>query len=250
LNDLLKQLDGYTVQMPKTDAADTVYTPLTLHTANATTQDLPMSFIEQLLDILVNPNIVFLLIAVGIQAILIELSNPGGWIPGFIGVICLALAAYGLGVLPVNWFGVVFLLLAFVLFFLDVHAPTHGALTTAGIGSFILGALVLFNSPGTPQFQQVSVPLVVLTGLVFGASFVLILTIALRARKAPLRNGPDLLVGQLGTAKGKIDPHGQVQLKSELWTAELAEGAAPIQPDERVEVVAVTGLRLKVRKLS
>jgi membrane-bound serine protease (ClpP class) len=248
LNDLLRQLDGFTVQMPKTEAADTLYTPLTLHTAGAIPQDLPMSFIEQLLDILVNPNIVFLLIAVGIQAILIELSNPGGWIPGFIGVISLALAAYGMGVLSVNWFGLVFLLLAFGLFILDVHALTHGALTAAGIGSFIVGALVLFNSPGTPQFQQVSLPLVVVTGVIFGLSFALILAMALRAQKTPLRIGPDMLIGQQGTAKGKIDPHGQVQLKSELWSAELAEGAVPIQSDEKVEVVAVAGLRLKVRK--
>jgi len=76
----------------------------------------------------------------------------------------LALGAYGLGILPVNWFGLVFLALAFVLFVLDVKAPTHGALTAAGLGSFILGALVLFNSPGTPSFQRVSVPLVVTMG--------------------------------------------------------------------------------------
>ena len=68
----------------------------------------------------------------------------------------------GLGVLPVNWFGIIFLITSFVLFILDIKAPTHGALTAAGIGSFIVGALVLFNSPGTPQFQRVSVPLVII----------------------------------------------------------------------------------------
>ena len=248
LNDLLKQLDGYTVQMPKTQEADTLYTPLTLHTAGATTQDLPMTLIEQILAVLVDPNILFLLIAIGIPAILIELSNPGGWIPGVIGVTCLALAAYGLGVLQVNWFGAIFFILAFALFYIDVHAPTHGALTTAGIGSFIVGALVLFNSPGTPQFQQVSIPLVVIIGILFGLGFAVILTIALRARTAPLRTGSEMLIGQQGIAKDKIDPHGQVQLKSELWSADLAEGADPIQPNDQVEVVAVTGLRLKVRK--
>jgi membrane-bound serine protease (ClpP class) len=207
-----------------------------------------MSFIEQLLDILVNPNIAFLLTAIGVQAILIELSSPGGWVAGFIGAVCLALAAYGLGVLPVNWFGAVFLVIAFVLFFLDVQATTHGALTVAGVGSFIVGALVLFNSPGTPQFQQVSLPLVIATGVIIGLSFAIILGFALRAQKTPVRMGQDTLVGALGTARSPIAPAGQVQVQGELWSAELAEGAESIQLDEKVEVVKVEGLRLKVKK--
>jgi membrane-bound serine protease (ClpP class) len=240
LNDLLKQLDGFTVQMPDG--------PRTLHTANVQTENLPMSFIEQLLDILVNPNIAFLLIAIGVQAILIELSSPGGWVAGFIGAVCLALAAYGMGVLSVNWFGALFLVMAFVLFIVDIKAPTHGALTAAGVGSFIVGALVLFNSPGVPQFQRVSVPLVISVGIVIGISFAIILGFALRAQKVPLRMGQEMLAGTLGTARSRIDPLGQVQLQSELWSADLAEGAESIQPGEKVEVVKVEGLRLKVRK--
>ena len=91
------------------------------------TDDLRVSFIEQLLMMLTDPNIVFLLIAIGVQAILIEISSPGGWVAGFVGVICMALATYGMGMLPVNWFGLIFLLTAFVLFILDIKAPTHGA---------------------------------------------------------------------------------------------------------------------------
>ena len=120
---------------------------------------------------LTNPNLVFILLSIGVQAILIELSSPGGWVAGFIGVVCLALAAFGLGVLPVNWFGIIFLVHAFVLFIVDIKAPTHGALTAAGVGSFIVGALVLFNSPGVPAFQRVSVPLVVGTGILVWAGF-------------------------------------------------------------------------------
>lgn len=241
LDDLLKQLDGFEVHM-----ADG--TTRTLHTTGAANESLPMSLIEELLDILVNPNIVFLLIAIGIQAILIELSNPGGWIPGFIGVVCLALAAYGMGVLNVNWFGFVFLILAFVLFALDLQAPTHGALTVAGVGSFIIGALVLFNSPGTPRFQQVSLPLVIGTGLGIGLVFGAMLAIALRAQGAPILTGQNRLVGQRGVARGRIGPHGQVQVQSELWSADLAEGESSIESGENVEVVQAEGLRLKVRR--
>ncbi len=91
---------------------------------------LPMSFIEQLLQFLVDPNIVFLLLAIGVQALLIELTHPGAWVPAFFGVVCLSLAAYGLGFLPVNWFGLIFIVTAFVLFILDIKTPTHGALTS------------------------------------------------------------------------------------------------------------------------
>ncbi len=136
----------------------------------ATSQPRPldMSLIEQLLLILTDSNIVFILLSVGVLALQIELSHPGAWAPGFVGVVCLALAIYGLGLLPVNWFGLIFIATAFVLFILDIKAPTHGALTTAGVASFIVGGLVLFNSPGVPQFERVSVPLVVGVGIAIG----------------------------------------------------------------------------------
>ena len=238
--DLLNQLDGFTVQM-----ADG---PRTLHTSGITTENLTMSLIEQLLQLLVDPNFVLILLSIGVQAILIELSSPGGWVAGFIGMVCLALAAYGLGVLPVNWFGLAFLIIAFVLFIVDIKAATHGGLTAAGIGSFIVGALVLFNSPGTPQFQRVSIPLVILVSLIMGISFAIIVGFALRAQKKPVITGQEGMVGQTGIARSDINPTGQVQCGAELWTAELADSKGKIRKGDLVQVVSVDGLRLKVRK--
>ena len=148
-----------------------------------------MSLIEQLLQLLIDPNIVFLLLAIGVQAMLIELTHPGAWVPAFFGVVCLALAAYGLGFLPVNWFGLVFMVTAFVLFIIDIKAPTHGALTIAGVVSFIVGALVLFNSPGTPKFEQVSCPWCIFVGVFIGLIFAVILGFALRAQSRPVITG-------------------------------------------------------------
>jgi len=221
----------------------------TLETTNATTETVEASFIEQLLAMLTNPNIVFLLITIGAQAIFIELGSPGGWVAGFIGVVCLALAGYGLGWLPVNWFGIIFLVTSFVLFILDIKAPTHGALTAAGIATFIVGALVLFNSPGTPQFLQVSVPLVILVGLLTGAMFGVLVGFGIRAMKTPIRAGREALIGKTGTATTAFQPTGQVQVGSELWSAEADEGSGKIRKGDRVEVVEVKGLRLKVRKI-
>jgi membrane-bound serine protease (ClpP class) len=240
LQDLLRQLDGFTVQARDEE--------IVLHTAQAEVQRVGTTFIEKLLGVLTNPTLVFLLLTIGVQAILIELSSPGGWVAGFIGVVCLALAAYGLGVLPVNWFGVVFLITAFILFLLDIKAPTHGALTAAGVASLIVGALVLFNSPSVPNFQRVPVPVIVGTSLASGGIFFVILMFAVRAQKSPVRMGVESMVGRIGIAQNDINPVGLVQLGGEQWTAELSEGEEPIERNERVEVTAVQGLRLLVRK--
>lgn len=238
---LLEKLDGFTVEM-----ADG---PRVLRTADAETEPLPMNFIEELLMVLTSSIIVLTLLGVGVQAILIEISSPGGWVAGFVGVVCLSLAGYGLGILPVNWFGIIFLVTAFVLFILDVKAPTHGALTAAGIASFIVGALVLFNSPGTPDFMRVSIPGVILLAALLGSTFAVIVGFGVRALRTPVRVGEESLIGKTGTAKTSVEEAGgQVQLQSELWSAELAEGAAKIRKGDTVEVVEVKGLRLKVRK--
>ncbi|MEW6566613.1 MAG: nodulation protein NfeD [Chloroflexota bacterium] len=239
LQDLLAQLDGFEVTLPSG--------PRSLHTAGAAVVEVPQSLIEQFLQTLTNPNIVFLLLTVGVQAILIELSSPGGWVAGFIGVVCLALGAYGLGILPVNWFGLVFIATAFVLFVLDVKAPTHGALTAAGVASFIVGALVLFNSPGTPEFQRVSVPLIVSMGVLTAVLFFIVVSFAIRAQRRRVSVGVEALVGRVGQARSPLAPRGMVQVAGELWSAELEPGASAVAEGEAVEVIGVDGLRLRVR---
>jgi len=233
---LLEQVDGFEVELDGGRVLDT---------GGATVVEVPQTLIEQLLQVLTNPNIVFLLITIGVQAVLIEISSPGGWVAGFIGVVCLALGAYGLGVLPVNWFGLIFLVMAFVLFLLEVKAPTHGALAAAGIASFILGALVLFNSPSTPSFQRVSIPLVVATGLVTAGLFIAIVTFAIRAQRRPPAVGAEALIGRWGEVRDDLRPYGSVQVAGELWSAESVRGLE-IPKGTRVRVVGVDGLRLRV----
>lgn len=242
ITDLLRQIDGQTV----TTAAG----QLTLSTSYIQVEEFSLTLIEELLTMLTNPNIVFLLLTVGVQAILIEISSPGGWVAGFIGVISLSLAAYGLGILPVNWFGLIFIATAFVLFFLDVKAPTQGALTTAGVASFIAGALLLFNSSNTPSFFRVSVPLVVVVGILTASVFFLAISFAIRAQRTPVRMGHSSLVGRTGRVRSTISQvqPGKVHVASELWSAELTEDSLPAEEGDEVEVVAVNGLRLKVRK--
>jgi membrane-bound serine protease (ClpP class) len=240
--DLLRQLDGRTVIVAGEER--------TLNTEYLTINRVEPSMLEDLLDILTDPNIVFLLLSLGLQAILIEIGSPGGWFAGFLGVVSLSLAAYGLGILPVNYFGLIFILTSFVLFFLEIKAPTHGALVAAGLISFIVGALVLFNSGDTPAELRVSVPLVIATGLVSAGSFIAALTFAIRAQKTPQRMGGKSLLGKIGVARTAIprDGQGEVHLGGEMWTAELAEGEKEIKEGERVQVERVEGLRLIVKR--
>ncbi len=241
VQDLLRQLNGRQVKIGAGEK--------TILTKNATVVEVPLNFIEGLLGMLTNPNIVLLLLAVGAQALLIELSNPGGWVAGFVGAVCLLMAVYGLGILPVNWFGILFLVLAFVLFILDIKAPTHGALTAAGVCSFIIGALVLFNSVRAPGFQPVSVPLVIGSGIFLGMGFFAAMTLAVRAMHRPVLTGTTTLVGRVGTVRRELNPRGQVQVAGELWSAELTDDQAGALPaGSQVQVISVEGLRLKVRK--
>lgn len=242
LDDLLTQLDGFTV---RTDSGE-----YNLNTRQATPDPIRPTFIEQILVILTNPNILFLLLAIGVQAILIEISSPGGWVAGFIGVICLGLAVYGMGFLTVNWFGLLFLGVAFVLFILDIKAPTHGALTAAGVGSLIVGSLMLFNSPQAPDFQRVSIPLVIGTSIVIGVLFFIVFTFALKAHHMPPAMGVETLVGRTGTVSTPLTPQGIVLIGGEHWTAELEEGESESLPrGARVEVTGLAGLKVIVRKL-
>jgi len=241
MDDLLEQVDGLTVQVNGQDVV--------IHSSKAALVPVAPTLVEEILGMLTNPNIVFILLSIGVQAILIEMSSPGGWVAGIIGVILLALSIYGLGILPVNWFGIVFLIIAFILFILDIKAPTHGALTVAGVASFITGALILFNSVSVPGFPRVSVGLVVGMGVFIGLTFFAVVMIAMRALRKPIITGRESLAGKEGYVIQRLNPQGIVQVAGEQWTAFLASGEKPLKQGDRVIVDKVEGVRLIVRRL-
>ncbi|HUV91160.1 MAG TPA: nodulation protein NfeD [Anaerolineae bacterium] len=266
LDDLLAQFDGRTVPL----GTGTI----TLHTAGAAVRQVPMSPVEQVLSVLINPNVAFLLLVLGIQLILLELSAPGGWVAGLLGVLCLALAAYAMRILPLNWLGLLLIGVSFILFLLDLRTPGVEALTFAGIGTLIAGALILFNLPVGSPYGRVSVPLVVVIGLVSGGFFAFIAAKGLRAQRLRPVTGTGVLIGQRGIVRSPLDPEGTVWVAGELWTA-VADDAGeytageytageytageytragkvhpggPLATGEQVEVVDVAGLRLRVRR--
>ncbi len=240
LDDLLEQFDGRTVPLGGGE--------VTLHVAGAALQESPMSPVEQILSVLVNPNVAFILLVAGIQLIFIELSAPGGWVAGFLGALCLALAAYAMRILPLNWLGLLLIGVSFALFFLDLKTPGVEALTFAGIGTLIAGALVLFNTPVASPYGKVSLPLVVGTGVVLGAFFLIVVAQGLRAQKLQPATGAESLIGRQAVVRAPLDPDGTVWVAGEVWTASADDG--PIAAGEQVEIVGVEGLRLRVRQCS
>jgi membrane-bound serine protease (ClpP class) len=230
--DLLFQLDGLTVVVDDEEVV--------LEIGTATLQPFDMNIIEQALHALSNPLLLGILLTIGVQAILIELSSPGGWVAGFIGVLCLGLALYGLGQLPANWFGLGLVAVAFVLFILEVKAPVHGALALAGTLTLLAGLLVLFNSPGTPQFARISVAGAVAVSVFTAGFFVFIVTMALRAQGAQPATGSEGLIGRKGPVRTALTAnkeegvyHGMVLVAGELWRAQAKEAL------EKGEVVRV-----------
>ncbi len=244
VNDLLNKMDGRTA---KTAAGE-----VTLHTQRVGVVNLDMNVAELLLHTLVDPNLALILLQVGLLAIAVELYNPGATIPAIAGGICLVLAFVALGNLPVNWGGVILIILSVIVFIVDVKLNSV-VLTAGGLLMFVLGAMLLFTPftpPASPVIPAVSVsPAVVLAlGGLMTAFFLFILGAAVRGRNFPVLTGTAPLVGAIGVATTDVLPAGlgQVQVKSELWTAMSEDG--PIHTGESVLVKGVEGLRLRVVK--
>jgi len=242
--DLLEQLDGLTITVNDQ--------PSVLNTAGAAANVLEPSVIEELLFALVNPVLLGLLLTIGVQAILIELSNPGGWAAGLIGILAIGLALYGLGQLPVNWLGVGLIIVAFVLFLMEVKAATHGALALTGTAILIAGLLVLFNSPETPDFLSLSIPAAAAISSVTALFFLFVLSKALGAQRSRPATGAEGLVGKTGPVRSALiaTNHGgpftgKVLVFGELWRAQADEA---IEREEEVVVTAVDGFTLHVTK--
>jgi membrane-bound serine protease (ClpP class) len=231
--------------------------PLILHTAGAEVRRFRMSFIDLLLGFLVNPDVAYILMVIGIFGIIFELSAPGAVAPGIAGATALLLAFIGFGNLPTNVGGVVFILLAVVLFIVDIKTPTHGILTAGGIVAFVLGSLLLFPPwrapsqpllPGAPAFASphISVAAIVVMTLLIVAFFTFVLGKGIGAMARKVSFGVETLVGGSAIALSDLAPEGLVRMAGEQWSARSEEGA--IRSGEKVQIVGREGLWLLVRR--
>jgi len=221
-----------------------------LHLRGAPVRRFPMTWLEVIAHGILDPNIAYILLSLGTLALLAEFYHPGAILPGVTGVISLLLAFVALGTLPVNWGGIALIIVAFIFFIADVKVPGF-ALSVAGAISFVLGSLLLFSPlrPAAPTMPRLRVSpwvVIMMTGLVVGF-FGLVVTAAIRAQKRVALMGPQRLVGKVGVAVTDLAPEGIVRVESETWSASV-EGPE-VRAGEKVQVLAVEGLRLRVRKM-
>ena len=242
LTDLLEKIDGRKVTMATGERI--------LATKGAKPHPVPMSLPQQILHAIVDPNIAYLLFTIGVWALIAEFYHPGAILPGVTGGICLILAFVAFGSLPVNWGGIALMVLAVVLFILDIKVAGY-ALSVGGAIAFILGSLMIFSplTPPSPAMPPLAVsrPLIAVMTASIAAFFLFALSAGIRAQRAKVISGVGAMVGAIGVVTSDLDPLGTVQVKSELWSG-VAEGGETIRKGERVRVVAVEGVRLRVMK--
>lgn len=238
LDDLLQQMDGFTVEVNGD--------PVTLSTADARISFMESTALEQLLGIISNPTIALMLISIGSLAIVYEIINPGGYISGIIGVILLLVGLFAIGQLPVNYAGLALVLLAFGLFIAELFTPTFGALTATGVAAFILGALILFN---TSEFAyEIPIPSIIGIALSLAAIMAFGLRKITQAMHHQPVTGQEALLGSIGTVKVGLEPDGSVFVWGERWQASSADGQ-PIPAGKKVKVTQIDGFHLTVAKV-
>ncbi len=241
LDGLLAALDGRTLTVGGRE--------VTLDLEGATVQAYPMTALETVAHAIVDPNIAYILLTLGMIALIAELYHPGAIFPGATGVIALLIAFVALGSLPVNWGGVALIVLAILMFILDIKVAGF-ALSIAGGIAFVLGSLFLFSpfSPAAPSSPLVRVSPWVLAAntLVLVGFFAVVVRAAVKAQRQAALSGKQVVLGRTGIAESALDPVGVVRIGGETWTAEAEDGPVPSGDD--VVVVAIDGLRLQVRR--
>ncbi len=235
LSSLFRQLDGF-----KTKAKG-----ITLHLSGAAVTQAGMSFKDRVLEVIVNPNVAYVLLIFGLLSLAYEFFHPGIGLGVIAGIIALILSSYALYLLPVNYIGAALVLLGVILLGAELFVPAHGVLTLGGAISLIAGSFFLYNT--SASFLRVSLPLNIFLAVLSVAFFLFVARSAYRARRMPVQNPRAALIGATGPARTTLDPLGQVFIHGEIWSAEAPPGEI-IEKGEEIEVNDVNGLMLKVRK--
>ena len=218
---------------------------ITLNIVDQPIRTFEMTLKQRILDRLMDPNVAFILLAVGLLSLYVEFNHPGAVLPGTVGVIFILLAAFALNLLPVRFAALALIATSFILFALEAKFASHGVLTTGGIVLLTLGGLLLVDAP-IPEMQvhlltalAVSIPLGVITAF--------LMSIALRARRNKVVTGTEGLIGEVGVARTPIAPRGTVFVHGEIWNATSPK---PIEAGSRIVVRRVVGLELEVMPLT
>jgi len=232
VDELLSRLDGREVKVLGQDVI--------LETGDLTLRHYKPGFRDRVLRTISDPNIAYILMVIGMAGLYFEFSNPGAIFPGVIGAISLILAFYSFQTLPVNYAGLLLIALAVILFVLESQVPSYGILSLGGVIALILGSIMLFENIG------VSLGVMLPTILLVSGFFVVVAGLAFKAHRGKPRGGSEGLIGEMGVASDDMDPEGMVFVHGEYWRARSRD---PVEAGEKVEVEAIEGLTLRVKKV-
>jgi len=236
--DLLKQLDGRVIHRFDGSA-------FTLHLANQPVEELPPTLRQRVLGWLMDPNIAFLVLAIGGLSLYAEFNHPGAIVPGVVGVIFILLSLFALNLLPTRYASLALIVLAFVLFALEAKFVTHGILTVGGIVVLTLGGVLLVDGPIPEMRVKLLTSLAV--SIPFGLITVFLMSIAWRARRNKVVTGSQGIIGEVGVARTDLLPNGKVFVHGELWNAHSSK---PILSGSQIRVIAVRELELEVEPVT
>jgi membrane-bound serine protease (ClpP class) len=237
LNEVLKQANNMPVKIGgKTERLKTLGVPV---------REIQEGLSSRVLRHIADPNIAFILMMIGLAGLYFELAHPGVVLPGVVGALSLLLAFYAFQTLPVNYIGLLLILLAFVFFVLEVYVTSYGLLSLGGVISLVLGSMMLFRGGGE-MGMDIAWSVLIPTVLVVSLFFVGIAALVMRTHLRRSKTGSGGLMGESGVAYTDLTPAGgQVFVHGEYWQAVSEE---PIKAGDHIEVVKVIGLTLRVRR--
>lgn len=216
-----------------------------LHLEDETVVEIPMTTRQKFLLTISNPNLAYILLMLGLLGLYFEFSNPGAILPGVMGGICLLLAIFAFQILPINYVGLLLILLAIGLFILEIKVQSYGILSIGGIMAMILGSIMLIDSP-IPELRP-SLNFIIPVAIGLSLIFIFLITLVVRVHSRRAVTGKEGLIGKIGIAQTDLTPEGKVFVHGELWKAEAEEN---VPKGSKVRVIKILdGLRIKVSKV-
>ncbi|ADU66828.1 protein of unknown function DUF107 [Desulfurispirillum indicum S5] len=237
LDSLLSTVDGRTVKVLGKEH--------TMHTADAQITHIEADWRTKFLTAITHPNVVYILMLIGVYGIIFELANPGSFVPGIIGTISLLIAFYAFQVLPVSYVGVALILFGMALMVAEAFVPSFGVLGIGGLIAFVFGSILLFDTDISPGFA-VSPALIAAFAILSILLLIFVLAMILKARKQKVVSGAEEMIGSMGTVKTSSGTTGYAWIHSELWKVRSPQ---PLQPGQQVRVTAMDGLTLEVESM-
>lgn len=238
-NDLLKQIDGKKLNVKGEE--------FVLKTQDAKIEIIQMSFIEKFLNAMNDPDVVYILFFIGMLGVILELFNPGAIFPGVVGGISMILALYGMSMLPINYAGLALLILAFILFVLEIKITSHGILGVGGVISLVIGSMMLINVNLTYEGVKISPVVIIACVSMVVILFVIIAYYGLKAQKNKQESGREGMLGLIGIVLSPLNPEGNLQVHGEIWKARTLNNQV-IDKGHKVRIIGIEGLTLIVKE--